>query len=64
MAMMVGLFEMAEAEVGEAELMAACQDVMAAIDKDGDGEVEFAFPTSSLSKLGDPGGVGEQCNGK
>ena len=48
MAMMVGLFEMAEAEVGEEELMAACQDVMASIDKDGDGEVEFAFPTSSF----------------
>ena len=39
--MMVGLFEMAGAEVEEEELMAACQEVMAAIDKDGDGEVGF-----------------------
>ena len=41
MAMMVGLFEMAGTEVGEEELLDACQDVMAAIDKDGDGEVEL-----------------------
>ena len=48
MAMMVGLFEMSGAEVDEEELVAACQDVMAAIDKDGDGEVGL-----SLSKLHD-----------
>ena len=46
--MMVGLFEMSGAEVDEEELVAACQDVMAAIDKDGDGEVGL-----SLSKLHD-----------
>ena len=45
---MVGLFEMSGAEVDEEELVAACQDVMAAIDKDGDGEVGL-----SLSKLHD-----------
>ena len=48
MGMMVGLFEMSGAEVDEEELVAACQDVMAAIDKDGDGEVGL-----SLSKLHD-----------
>ena len=39
MAMMAGLLEMAGAKVEEEELVEACNQVMAAIDADGDGEV-------------------------
>ena len=37
--MMAGLLEMAGAKVEEEELVEACNEVMAAIDADGDGEV-------------------------
>merc|ERR1712179_588392 len=37
--MLVGLFEMSGAEVNEEDLKETCEEIMAAIDGDGDGEV-------------------------